>query len=230
MPDIDVEQVGRGASWSVSAAKVGGWLTGLAFVLFGGVLCSVPVGTILGLPVVAVGVFLCISFSIAMSAAVVSPRMSYSLVVIGLALVVIGRLQAPLDQVIESLQAGQTLIKKTGLGGAFGIPIALLGVHLVQLAAPWVRVPDRLLVIRGIMALAMILAGSVILLCGAAMTPRNPDWHSQPLWAWVSVPIVFALGIGPRMRWRGWGWLILLALIAAVLPLTWLLLVYARVG
>jgi hypothetical protein len=225
MMTTDAEQVGRGERWSLTAAKFSGWLTGLAFTVFGGLLCSVPVGSLIGVPVVAVGVFLCLTFSMSMSATLASPRVSYPLIVLGLALIVFGRMEAPIDQIVESFRTGQTLVRKTGLHVAFGIPLILLGVHLVQLATPWVRFPDHMHVVRGIVALALILAGSIALLSGAVMTLRNPDWHAQPLWAWIGVPVAFALGIGPRMRWRGWGWLVLIALIAATLPLTWLLMV-----
>ena len=230
MMDTDVERIGEGERWSLSAAKLGGWLTGLAFVMFGGLLCSVPAGTLLGLPVVAIGVFLCLTFSMSMSATVVRPAVSYPLIVVGLALVVLGRQRAPIDLVVESFRSGQTLVKRTGLGGAFGIPLILLGAHLVQLAAPWVRIPDRLGIIRGIIAEALILAGSIALLSGAAMTHPSPDWQAQPYWAWVGVPLAFLLGIGPRMRWRGWGWIVLIVLIAATLPLTWFLLARGVLG
>ncbi len=217
----DLEQVMTGDRWSLTMTKSLGWLLGLAFVVFGGLLCAIPVGAVLGVPAVVIGLFLCLSFCVSMSASLVSPRVAVLLVVLGLVLVAMGRTMAPIDQLVESFRVNQTLDKRTGLGGAFGIPMLLVGVCLFQLAAPWVRVPDRMHFVRGVLCLILIVAASLALLVAAVMTRHRPDWHAQPLWGWIAVPLLIGLSVGSRQRWRGVSWVLVTLCTAVTLPLTW---------
>lgn len=210
--------------WVINRAKVYGWLTGLFLAAFGGLMCSVPVGAYLGVPVVVVGLLMCLSFTVAMSASAVPSFVTLPLVVGGLALLVVGRRLAPVDQIIESFRVGEELINNPGPAGAFGIPIMIIGYALIAAVIPWVRQPDRLSYGRSLLSMILIQTGAVLLLVGVVVTASSSAWQEQPHWIWIAVPVLFGLGTGFRNRWTGSRWLVVASLTGAVLPLIWYLL------
>lgn len=214
--------------WGLSSSKMYGWLVGVAFSIFGGLMCAVPVGAILGgLVSVTIGVFLCLTFSVSMSATSVRVGVTIPLVVIALALLVIGRAVAPIEQVVESIQTTMTLNQKPRFTGVLGIPAMLIGVHILQIAVPWVRSREPLGFPRSALGMILIQSAILTLLIGSALTRRRPsDWHAQPYWLWLAVPAAFCLGVGLRRRWQRYSWIAIAVLTGITLPLTWQVLTH----
>lgn len=210
--------------WVYTPPKLYGWLISLFLTAFGGLMCSVPVGAILGVPVVVAGLLLCLSFTVSMSATAVRQSVSLPLVLAGLALLVLGRWLAPVDQIIASFRAGRDLINNPGPGGAFGIPLMLMGTILVATVIPWVRAPERLTYARSVPSMVLIQVGAVLLLIGAVLTAPGTELADEPFWIWIAVPLAFGIGVGLRMRWRGVRWILAAVVTGSTLPLIWFLL------
>lgn len=223
-----IDLVPRRERWTVSATKMYGWLTGVAFSLFGGLMCAVPSGAVLGgLLAVTIGVFLCLTFSISMSASALSHRWTFSLLVLGLALLVFGRVVAPVEPIVQSFRENLTLVRKPTLLGVIGIPLMLFGMELVQLAVPWVRRSAPLSLVRSVVAMALLIAASLGLIIGLGLITTNPSIRVQPWTFWIAVPLAFALGVGLRDHWRCRAWIAVMVLTAVAQPLAWQLLVRA---
>lgn len=201
--------------------KLKGWLTGLAFMVFGGMLCTVPVGAFLGLPAVAFGMYLCASFSVGMSANVVSPRRGLLLVALGVALVIVGRRFAPIEALVASFREGKTVLQNPTILQALGIPILLGGTNLLGMVVPWLRTPGELNALRGGFALTMIKAGGLLLLLGALLTVPGAGWGAQPYWLWLLGPLGLTVGAALRSRGNLAVWLGVLLLTAPALPIAW---------
>lgn len=213
--------------WLFTRPKLYGWLVGLGLAVFGGLMCTVPVGAYLGVPAVILGLVWSLSFSVSVSATSASPRAVVPLVVLGLALLVVGRYYAPIVAIIQSFETGQEVQKRPGVLASFGFPLMLIGTHLVQLVTPWIRDPDRFSYFRGAVSLVLIEGASLALLVGSILTACTGVFLAQPYWVWLAVPLAVGTGSGLRRRWRGMTWILLAALTGATLPLTWVLLVRA---
>lgn len=212
------------SKWVVTKAKIYGWLTGLAMASFGGLMCSVPVGAFFGVPAVAFGLLLCLSFTVTMSASSIPSPITVPLVLLGLALLLVGRRVAPVDQIIESFQVGQELINNPGPAGAFGIPLIIIGYAVLSTVVPWVRAPERLSLFRSTLSMFFLQGGAILLLVGVILTASQSDLQDQPLWVWLAVPATFAIGAGLRNYWKGSRWIAVGVATGVTLPLIWFLL------
>ncbi len=221
---MSVEPALPNSKWLYSPAKFYGWLAGLLIAAFGGLMSSVPIGTLLGIPAAAAGLLLCLSFMISMSGTSVRKFISFPLLLVGLVLLIFGRWLAPVDQIIESFRVGHDVIESSEPSGALGIPLMLIGTILLGTVVPWVRSPEPLGAFRSLVSLALVEFGTTILLAGAVLTASAAPLQAQPRWMWVAVPLAFALGVGLRRRWKGLAWGIISVLTGAVLPLIWFLL------
>lgn len=210
--------------------KLKGWLTGLAFMVFGGMMSTVPVGAILGLPAVVFGMYLCASFSVGMSANVVSPRWGLLLVAIGVALVIVGRRFAPIEAVVDSFREGRTVLKSPTILQALGIPILLTGTNLLGMIVPWLRSPGDFGAGRGGFALALIKIGGLLLLLGAVLMVPGARLGAQPYWLWLLGPLGLTLGAALRSRGNLTTWLGVLLLTSPALPIAWWWLSWASRG
>ncbi len=208
--------------WGVTHAKMYGWLTGLAIAMFGALMCSVPAGAVIGIPVVMAGLMLSFSFSVTMSATRLHPLFEVFLVVVGLALIVFGRYASPLVQIYESFRLEQTVLRSPSAIAVFGFPLMMLGLHLVQLCLPWVRDPNRLSGWRSFVSVVLLQAASLVLVIGALRTGIEGVPGEKPMYVmWAIVPILVALGVGLRTHWRGLWWLVMCILMGLALPAVW---------
>jgi hypothetical protein len=210
--------------------KLKGWLTGLAFMVFGGMMCAAPVGAVLGLPAVAFGMYLCVTFSLGMSSNEVSPRVGLPLVALGVVLLVVGRRYAPLDALADSFREGRTVLKNPTILQALGIPILLTGANLIGMIVPWLRSPRELGAARSGLALGLIKVGGFLLLLGAVLTVPGATLAAQPYVLWILGPLGLAAGAALRSYGRPASWLGVLLLTAPALPIVWAWLALARGG
>jgi hypothetical protein len=210
-------------AWLLSGPKIYGWITGLLFAVFGGMLCVAPVGAVIGVPVVACGILMSLTFSVGMSGTAFPHRISFLLILIGAALVIFGRIEAPIGPIVQSFRTGVTMEKRPEILQVFGLPIMMVGIHIIQLVTPWVRVPERMGYPRSILGLILIEGASIALVIGAIRTGRTIDFEFQPYYLWPVVPIVTGLGVAIRTRFRDWAALVVAVLIGAVLPLIFFL-------
>lgn len=201
--------------------KLKGWLTGLAFMIFGGMMCTAPVGAILGLPTIAFGMYLCASFSVGMSANVMSPGRGLVLVAMGVALVIVGRRFAPIEALLASFREGRTVLKNPTIYQALGIPTLLAGTNLLGMIVPWLRAPGDLGAVRSGVALASIKAGGLLLLVGAVLLKPGAPIEAQPYWLWILAPIGLTAGTALRSYGRLTNWVGVLLLTAPALPIAW---------
>jgi hypothetical protein len=201
--------------------KLKGWLLGLAFMIFGGMMCTIPVGAVLGLPAVAFGMYLCVTFSLGMSAHEVSPRVGLPLVALGVVLLVVGRRFAPLEALADSFREGRTVLKNPTILQALGIPILLLGSNLIGMIVPWLRSPRTMGATRSGVALGLIKAGGFLLLLGAVLTQPGASLVHQPYALWILGPLGLSAGTALRSYGRPESWLGVLALTAPALPVVW---------
>jgi hypothetical protein len=213
--------------WRFSRPKLYGWLAGVGLMVFGGLLCSVPVGVLVGVPAAGFGAFLAISFALAMSWAPLSVQQAIALVVVGLVLLAVGRWAAPLEAVAESFRAGTTLVQHPGPLGALGVPMMLVGMSLFGLAVPWVREGRPFGLVRGPVALTLINGSAVALLFGALLLRPDRPLSAQPVWLWVGSTLAAAAGTGLRCRFHRLAWPTIMVLTALTLPATWGLLLLA---
>ena len=215
--------------WLFTPTKLYSWLVGLAFALIGGVMCTIPVGALLGVPVIALGLFMSLTSSLSMSGTRLSPRIVLPLVVLGFAMIVIGRQHAPIAAVVDSLRAGRTLSRQPSLIAVLGIPLLLMGAHVIQLVTPWLRDTSQFGLPRSVLSLLLIESASVALLVGAGLTTRSPAWRDQPWSLWIGVPLALGLGCALRSRWKGVSWSVVFLLATVTLPLAWYVLVHGTV-
>jgi hypothetical protein len=211
--------------WQAIRTKFYGWLAGVALMVFGGFLCSVAIGLILGVPAVAFGLFLTVTFAVSLAGSPVRTPTAMALFVCGLALVIGGRLDAPVEKIIASILEGRSVDRTPGILPALGLPMMFVGTSLVGLAVEWLWPPRDVTRFRRGTALTLIHAGAIALLVGALLSTESRRIADQPTWAWLAVPIFLGLGAGVRAGARGRLWLIVLVLSALTLPVTWMLLV-----
>lgn len=211
--------------WQAIRTKFYGWLAGVAFMVFGGLLCSVPIGLVLGVPPVAFGLFLVVTFAVSMSGTPIRTPTAMALLVCGLALVVGGRVDAPVEAILASFREGRTLDRTPGILRILGLPMMLVGMSLVGLSVQWLRPPGEATRLRRGTALTMIHLGAIVLLAGALFSNGTRRVAGQPIGAWLAVPLLLGLGTGVRAGTRGRLWIIVAVLSALALPLTWMLLV-----
>jgi hypothetical protein len=211
--------------WEANRAKLYGWLAGVALMAFGGLLCSVPAGVILGLPAVAFGLFLAITFAASLASASVPTPTAMALFVCGLALVVGGAVAAPLGWIAQSFREGRTLVPTPSIPNVLGLPMLLIGNSLVGISVQWLRPPASETRLRRGFAVAIIQLGVLALLIGVLLSSGSRRIADQPTWAWVAVPVLLGLGTLLRAGLRGQLWIIVGALSALALPVTWMLLV-----
>jgi hypothetical protein len=219
--------------WRYSRRKLYGWLAGLGFMVFGGMLCVVPVGVFMGAPVAAIGIFITISFALSMSWAPISAAGALGLVACGVVLMDFGRWAAaePLEALTVSFREVRTVIKHLTPLMVSGIPLLLVGTSLVGLAVPWVRRGRPFGFVRGPVALTLIHTAVITVLIGVILLKPSAALADQPVWAWVGSTLALALGVGLRCEFRGWAWPTLVALVALAMPLAWaLLLLGPRIG
>jgi hypothetical protein len=210
-------------AWMVSGPKLYGWITGLLFAVFGGMLCVAPVGAVIGVPVVACGILMSLTFSVGMSGTSFPHRISFVLILIGAALVIIGRIQAPIGPIAISFRTGVTMDKRPEILQVFGLPIMMIGIHIIQLVTPWVRVPQRIGFPLSILGLILIEGATIALVIGAVRTGRTIDFPLPPYYLWPVVAIATGLGVAIRTRFRDWAALLVAILIGAIMPTIWLL-------
>lgn len=224
MSGLQTDSLSAG-SWRFSRTKLYGWLTGVTIMIFGGVLCSVALGLLVGVPAVAFGLFLAITFAIAMAGAPMRTPVVLLLFTAGLALAVVGRVLAPVAAIFASYEQGRTLDRLPSIPNVLGLPTLLLGISLVGLATQWFRTDPTAGRLRRGAGLTFIHTGSVILLLGALATTTADRVAVQPWWAWLAVPLLLGLGTLLRVGRRGWSWLVVTVLSAIALPACWALLV-----
>lgn len=212
-------------NWDANRARLYGWLTGVAIMVFGGLICSVALGLILGLPTVAFGLFLAVTFAISMSGAPVRTPAALAIFVCGLALTVGGRGVAPVSAIVESFREGRSLDRIPGILNVLGLPMLLAGVSLVAISVQWLRLRTGVGRFRRGLGLLLIHGGALILLAGALFSTGGRRYVEQPGWAWLAVPLLLGLGTALRVGPRGRLWILVMGLSAAALPLTWLLLI-----
>lgn len=220
-------QSGASPTWdtTLDRPKLYGWLTGVTVMVFGGVICSVALGLLVGVPVVAFGLFLTITFAVAMAGAPIRTPAVLVVLLAGLALVVGGRFLAPIEAILASFEQGRALNRLPSIQNVLGLPMLLVGISLVGMAAQWLRTdPDAGFLRRGV-GLLFIHTGSIVLLLGALATTAVNRVAEQPWWAWLAVPLLLGLGVLFRVGRRGRLWLVVAVLSAIALPLGWTLLV-----
>jgi hypothetical protein len=210
--------------WRFTRSKLYGWLAGVGLMVFGGLLCAVPAGAVLGVPVVVCGAFLAISFALAMSWAPIAPSGAMGLALCGLALMAAGRWAAPVEAVAESFRVGKTVMKSPGPLGVLGFPLFFLGISLAGLTIPWVREGRPFGFVRGPLALTLIHGGTIALALGTLLLIPDRRIASQPLAYWAGSTLAIGLGAGLRCRFRGLLWPTITALVALTMPVTWGLL------
>jgi hypothetical protein len=201
--------------------KLKGWLTGLAFMIFGGMMSTAPVGAILGLPTIVFGMYLCASFSVGMSANVISPKRGLPLVALGVVLVIVGRRYAPIEALVDSFREGRTVLKNPTIPQALGIPALLAGTNLLGMIVPWLRSSDDLGTLRSGTALVLIKVGGFLLLLGALFLKPGAPIAAQPYWFWILGPLGLTAGTALRSYGRTVLWLSVLLLTASALPIAW---------
>lgn len=211
--------------WRFSRSKLYGWLTGVGVMVFGGLLCAVPAGAVLGGPIVVCGMFLAISFALAMSWAPISRSGAIGLALCGLALLAVGRWAAPVEAVAESFRVGKTLVKSPGPLGVLGFSLMFLGISLAGLAIPWVREGRPFGFVRGPFAQSLIHGGMIALMLGILLLTTDRSIARQPVWYWIGSTLAVGTGVGLRCRFRGGAWPTVTALIALAMPVAWGLLV-----
>jgi hypothetical protein len=211
--------------WEANRAKLIGWLSGMAMLIFGGLLCSVPAGVILGVPAVAFGLFLVITFAASLGNATVRTPTAMALFACGLALVVGGRVAAPVELVSASFEEARTLVPTPSILNVIGLPMLLAGVGLVGISVQWLRPPSYAGRLRRGIALTLIHLGAISLLIGALLSKGSRQVADQPAWTWLAVPLLLGLGAGVRAGPRGRLWIIVAVLSSLALPLIWALLI-----
>lgn len=211
--------------FAFTRAKFWGWLAGAGLIIFGGLLCAVPIGAIAGAPAVLFGLFLTISFGLSMTSGPVRTPAVLAMFTAGLALLIGGRVMADVELVARSFSVGRTQDRTPNLLNVIGMPLFLLGPPLVALGLQWLRPPRLLSYLRSGMSLFLIHAGAIALLIGAVLCRGDlPILQHWSLWTWVATPLFLGLATGLRAGPRGRIWIIVLVSSAVALPLTWFLL------
>jgi hypothetical protein len=214
------------SKWVFTHAKLLGWLVGVSMAFFGGVMYASPGLAYLGVPHVAVGLGLSISlsYSVAMSASTLNWKGVLVLAAAALALVVLGRHDAPVAEVMEAIETNREMARRPGIRATFGIPWMLLGVQVFQLVTPWLRTIEPMNGLRSLVSMILLEGAGFALLAAALLTRKVPAIAAQPYLVAIAIPIAVAIGACLRVRGRDWDWLTLGILAGLAWPACWLAL------
>jgi hypothetical protein len=214
--------------WTATKAKMFGWIVGLLIAFFGSLLYAVSFATYSGLShvIVIAGLSLTLSYSIAMSGTSIPRPIVVLIGLLALAAVALGRYLAPMPEVIASIREGHDYLKGIGPRSTMGIPLLLIGIQILQLVTPWMRMRESMSWWRSMLAMICLQGGTIVLAVAACLTNNVQAIQEQPYWLWVIVPLAYLLGLGLRTRWQGYSWIVLALLSALTLPGIWVLLTH----